>query len=168
MDKQPTDSAAKLAKFAIEDFGTIDVPVALRRRARLEAARLGITPREALDRIREREAAQEASQPKRGRVGTRRSVTSSVAGVGGPQVPKRKVLRSQSQQLVESIAPKAKAATVATSNLETNLETASLRGSATSSTRRRRSKKKRVKRDVFDLPRRLITGGAFESNRRRH
>jgi hypothetical protein len=40
------------ARFAIEDFGTVDVPIPLRREARLLAARTGITPKQALDRLR--------------------------------------------------------------------------------------------------------------------
>src|SRR5262245_23662549 len=40
-----------IARFAIEDFGTVDIPMSLRREARLLAIRLGITPRQALDRL---------------------------------------------------------------------------------------------------------------------
>lgn len=47
----PTKSNNSLDRFAIEDFGTTGVPIALRRRARLLAAELGITPRQALDQL---------------------------------------------------------------------------------------------------------------------
>src|SRR5436309_1965501 len=40
------------ARFAMEDFGSVDVPIPLRREARLLATRLGITPRQALDQLR--------------------------------------------------------------------------------------------------------------------
>lgn len=46
-----TEGNHRLDRFAMEDFGTTEVPIALRRRARLLAVDLGITPRQALDRL---------------------------------------------------------------------------------------------------------------------
>lgn len=60
--KQPSE---RLVRFAVEDFGTAHVPIDLRRRARLEAFRLGITPRQALDRIRARAEARRARRKSR-------------------------------------------------------------------------------------------------------
>jgi hypothetical protein len=47
-----TQDDSRFARFAMEDFGTTDVPIALRRHARHLAAQLGITPKQALDRLR--------------------------------------------------------------------------------------------------------------------
>jgi hypothetical protein len=49
--KKRLTSQDDFARFALEDFGTVDVPIALRREARLLATRLGITPKQALDQL---------------------------------------------------------------------------------------------------------------------
>ena len=49
-------SSEQLSRFAVEDFGTAQVPIELRRQARLEADKRGITPKEALGQILARRA----------------------------------------------------------------------------------------------------------------
>jgi len=63
MGKIKDQTLDRLARYAIEDFGTAEVPIELRRQARVEAARQEISPKEALDRIRAREASKDG--PKR-------------------------------------------------------------------------------------------------------
>lgn len=90
MRKRRSDSSSSLLdRLAIEDFGTADVPLDLRRRARLDARKLGISPRQALDKIRARAAARKERREKRRSAGA--STGASAQGSSG-HMSRREIL----------------------------------------------------------------------------
>jgi hypothetical protein len=107
----------RFARFAIEDFGTTEVPVALRRRARLEADRLGITPKEALDRIRAGKASgtDRLQMPRATshttRAGPGRALTSGRQATGRSEPPRgaRATTASESKHSIQELQRNASA-----------------------------------------------------------